>query len=116
MPTDTFKELILSQIQTIQSKIAEEQGLTAESKKEQLQSLTANNIASNLTTIDKHNPSIHSDNDMPLASKETLQLDSHRPLTYETQHLRQTNYNIKTPNMDDFITRETINAENPDDA
>ena len=29
MPTDAFKDLILSQIQSIQSQIAEEQGLTA---------------------------------------------------------------------------------------
>lgn len=44
---------------------------------------------------------------MPLATKETLALDSHRPLTYETQHLRNTNYNIKTPLLEDFITRES---------
>ena len=51
---------------------------------------------------------------MPLASKETLQLDSHRPLTYETQHLRQTNYNIKTPNLEDFVTRENNDNSSAD--
>ena len=44
---------------------------------------------------------------MPLASKETLALDSHRPLTYETQQLKATDYSIKTPNMEDFLTKDS---------
>lgn len=37
-----------------------------------------------------------------------MTLDSHRPLTYETQNImRQTDYNIKTPNMEDFQTRDS---------
>lgn len=50
-------------------------------------------------------------NDLPLASKETMTLDSHRPLSYETQTmLRLTDYNIKTPNMEDFMTRDSNNG------
>lgn len=49
-------------------------------------------------------------NDLPLASKETMTLDSHRPLSYETQMLRLTDYNIKTPNMEDFVTRDSNNG------
>ena len=51
-------------------------------------------------------------NDLPLASKETMTLDSHRPLSYEnTQNnvLRQTDYNIRTPNMEDFMTKDSNN-------
>jgi len=46
---------------------------------------------------------------LPLASKETIALDSHRPLTYETQQLGATNYGIKTPILDDYLACETDN-------
>ena len=52
-------------------------------------------------------------NDLPLASKETMTLDSHRPLSYEnTQNvaLRQTDYNIRTPNIEDFMTKDSNNG------
>ena len=71
MPSDEFKELILSQIQDIQSQIAKEQGLTAEHN------------SKNRTTDD---PTCEqSDSDLPLASKETIIIDSHRPLSFENQ-------------------------------
>ena len=101
MSTDAFKDLILSQIQQIQSKIAEEQGLTGDKGQAKL---------SERKNPDDQHPTLESDNDLPLASKETIALDSHRPLTYETQHLKATNYNIKTPIMDDFITRDSNHA------
>ena len=51
-------------------------------------------------------------NDLPLASKETMTLDSHRPLTYDTQNMKgQTNYNIRTPNLDDFLTKDSARGD-----
>lgn len=55
------------------------------------------------------------ENDLPLASKETIGMDSHRPMTFENDDIQgnknnqkeRTNYNIKTPILDDFLTKET---------
>ena len=45
-----------------------------------------------------------------------MTLDSHRPLTYETQMLTQhTNYNIKTPNLDDFMTKDSALPDEQED-
>ena len=44
---------------------------------------------------------------MPLASRETIALDSHRPLTYETEMFGATDYGVKTPILEDFLTKET---------
>ena len=89
MPTDAFKDLILSQIQSIQSQIAEEQGLTVNENASRRHGVghdqpgaARGDILANLEG--------QSESDMPLASKESIALDSHRPLTYETHTLKQT--------------------------
>jgi len=54
------------------------------------------------------------DSDLPLLSKETITLESHRPLTFESQNCKNSNNDASTKNMEEFVARESLGVERED--